>query len=389
MKRLLLLIGLVVGAGLISLASAATFADVAGTRYGEAYAYLSARSAVSGYSDGSGRPHAPITRVEALKVLTTIRPEYQVQVSRMNGRAPTLPLFRDLKQTAWYAPSVEVAFRQGIVTGYPDRTFRPAQVLRTEEAVALLLRAYREPGGSRVARSSVSLQNASGQWFTPYVNAAIEKNLVSGRERLRVGTAITRGQFFDMVYRMDTIRTQRLASFNRPEAIVAPVTTGAVRPGTVTSPQPTRPGYASNQFSITIPGLGMKDITIGHPANPNASQGLLAPLRYGLGHLFSYPGGNGKILVYGHSSSYAWDVSPYTKIFRRINELRRGDRVYITYGNRMHVYQLSYSETVPASDTSRYKGVGEELILYTCWPPDNITYRFLWHATPVETIALR
>jgi sortase A len=103
--------------------------------------------------------------------------------------------------------------------------------------------------------------------------------------------------------------------------------------------------------------------------------------------LFSLPGTNGKILVYGHSSSYAWDKSNFTKIFRTVNQLKAGDKVYITYSGKQYTYEVTFQEQVNPADTSRYSGAGEELLLYTCWPPDSIKTRLLVHAKPVGTVA--
>ena len=147
-------------------------------------------------------------------------------------------------------------------------------------------------------------------------------------------------------------------------------------------PSPADPddGY----FAIAIPSLGINDLKISHPTDVHSQQGLLAPLQSGVGHLFSYPGNGGTVLVYGHSSSYSWDVSEYTKIFRKINALKPGDRVYIAYKGETHEYQVTHSQTVDADDMSAYqKNNGEELILYTCWPPDSVSQRYLVHAKPV------
>ncbi len=146
----------------------------------------------------------------------------------------------------------------------------------------------------------------------------------------------------------------------------------------------------SRTFSISLPSLGINSLVVTHPSDPFSSKGLLAPLKNGVGHLFSYPGSNGKILVYGHSSSYPWDVSAYTKIFRQINKLNVGDKVYITFEGNKYTYQVTSKQAVPAKDMSAYKNGGtEELILYTCWPPDSISQRYLVHAKPIEKIALR
>jgi LPXTG-site transpeptidase (sortase) family protein len=92
-------------------------------------------------------------------------------------------------------------------------------------------------------------------------------------------------------------------------------------------------------------------------------------------------------MVYGHSSGYSWDVSQYTKIFRRVNELQAGDRVYVSYENRQYVYEVTHQQTIAPHDTTPFSGQGEELILFTCWPPDSIKTRLLVHAKPVTDIA--
>jgi LPXTG-site transpeptidase (sortase) family protein len=151
--------------------------------------------------------------------------------------------------------------------------------------------------------------------------------------------------------------------------------------------------YASEKyFAITMPVLGIFDLAVTHPQDPFSKDGILEPLRYGVGHLFGYPGAGGKIMVYGHSSGYPWDLSQFTKIFRQINRLQNGDRVYITYAGKLYTYEVTFKETVAAADTAPYadNGTGEELLLYTCWPPDSISQRYLVHALPVgSAVAVR
>ncbi len=142
---------------------------------------------------------------------------------------------------------------------------------------------------------------------------------------------------------------------------------------------------SATSFTINIPSLGIGPLYVSNPEDPFTHDGLLQPLKNGVGHLFGNPGGGGKILVYGHSSSYPWDLSPYTKIFRQINKANIGDTVSIDYMGQTYNYRVSFKETVPANDMTAYQdsGSGEDLILYTCWPPDSITQRYLVHATPI------
>lgn len=400
---------------------AAGFEDVAGTRYSDAYSALSVKGAIQ---NTDGRPFAMITRAEALKVIVEMRPELSARARALAGHLPPIALFEDMNQRAWYAPYVEAAFEARLITGFPDHLLRPGEAIHVEEAIALLLRAY----------GDAPRQNGSNdpQWYIAPVTQAFEKNIISPRENLHLGDTLTRGQFFDMAYRLDTIHAKRLTAFiepvwnaqqvvaelppvvkptqpivaetppavkvTPPRVVITPASSSAA-PVTQTQPKiaqsssvppasvaqtPTPVTPSEKPFAITIPALGITDLTITHPQDPTTSQGLLSVLTNGVGHLFGYPGNDGKIMIYGHSSGYAWDVSKYTKIFRTVNKLQVGDRVYVTYKGTLFTYEVSSKETVPANSMDAFRGGGEELILYTCWPPDSIKERYLVHAVPVS-----
>ncbi|OGJ66822.1 hypothetical protein A3F36_00550 [Candidatus Peribacteria bacterium RIFCSPHIGHO2_12_FULL_55_11] len=384
-------------------AFAATFADTAATPYQSAFDYLARVQIVSGYPDGTGKPYATLNRAEALKVVMGMKAEDRALTDRVRAALPPLPLFSDVDQKSWYAAYVEAAFERKIVTGYPDGSFKPGRSVTVEEAIALLLRAYGDKGVAGAAQLSPYIENRDGQWFTAYVNSVIGKNLVMHQGKLALGTPITRGQFFDIAYRLHSITAQKQTVFSGTEPAASTVvrSTGLVQRGggttTISAGQPwgtaiiNSPHASQKYFSITMPDIGIKDLAVIHPTDPFSSQGVLAPLSQGVGHLFSYPGGGGKVMIYGHSSGYPWDRSQYTKIFRKINELSPGNRIYITYDGKLHEYEVTYEESIPASDTSKLNdnGHGEELILYTCWPPDSIASRYLIHAVPVKATALR
>ncbi len=418
-KRFLLLLGIVLAVGVVTQAFARNFADVIGTRYQTAFSYLSEKEVIGGYPDGTGKPYGFLNRAEAVKVLMEVHGGYSSRIEKHRKNPSPLPLFPDAPVNAWYAPYLEVAFEEGLITGYPDGSFRPGQLVRTEEGVALLMRNYKEKGESQV-QNSTAIENRPGEWFSEYINGVIKKNVASRREQMRLGAPLTRGQFFDMVYRLDSIEDSGDIAFESDddESIYvgsngssnSPVTypnssnsggNGGNGSSVVTYPNSqvpssggssgSRPQYASQKyFAITMPTLGITDLTITHPQDALTEAGIMAPLQAGVGHLYSYPGGNGKIMIYGHSSGYPWDLSEYTKIFRQINKLNEGDLLYVTYNGKLFTYEVTYEETIQASDTSDFDdhGDGEELILYTCWPPDSITQRYLIHASLVDSETL-
>ena len=420
-RRLIVSMVLVTAASMVShVVIAAGFPDTVGTDYQDSFAYLQERSVISGYADGYARPGAPLNRAEALKIILEAEGSFDGRIASYKKQMPPLGLFFDTAQTDWYAPYIEAAFEKNVITGYQDGSFRPDQYLRVEEAVTMLMRTFGEQGTKKKAELSSYIENQPNEWYTASINAAITRNTVMNKGRLRLGTAITRGQFIDMVYRLHTVRDSNAFVYSGPEPQIYPVTqrvtndiqrdtdngpTGVVQTDGVTpqvqaqpqqqpqnvtiAPKINHPFASEKYFSISMPSLGITDLTISHPADALTKDGVLAPLDLGVGHLFSYPGGGGKIMVYGHSSGYPWDVSEYTKIFRRVNELQEGDKIYITYAGKLHIYQVTHEQTILAKDTAPFNddGSGEELILYTCWPLDSVSQRYLVHAVPIETIA--
>ncbi|MDP6574921.1 MAG: sortase [Candidatus Peribacteraceae bacterium] len=400
-RKIQLFAGLFAILGFAHIAYAAGFSDTVGTPYDTAFTYLKSKGVIQGYATGEGKPNSALNRAEALKVIAGLRVPDRVDWYKQN--VMPLPLFYDVPSGEWYTPYVEAGFESNILTGYPDRTFRPANNLKFEEAVVMVLRAYGLEGVAGGAQLSPYMQNRDGEWFTPYINDAIAKNLIMHQGRMELGQIITRGRFFDLVYRLDKIQSESAVAYSGPEP------QGPIAPQQrVNVPQRVNPqvrvissGQSSitalpehsseKHFAVSIPSLGIKDLTVTHPADPFTPDGILQPLQHGLGHLFSYPGAGGKIMIYGHSSSYHWDVSKFTKIFRTVNTLEVGSRIFVTYDGKLHTYEVTRHQTIQASDTTPFQdqGGGEELILYTCWPRDSIAQRYLIHALPVSSVALR
>lgn len=307
--------------------------------------------------------------------------------------APPLPLFEDIDYTQWYAPYVETAFEAGIITGSSDGLFHPDSFI-TEEQMILLAVRYRAM--SNPGMNAQLPEHNDPNWLSVSVSAALQ-NGMDLPFPIRPGQPMARTSVNALLASVgiespETIAiTHTSGSPARVTASILPIRPINTTPRPTiatpaqTSSAPTVSSAPASQkpFAISLPTLGVKDLTITHPSDPFTKDGLLAPLKNGVGHLFSYPGKGGKILVYGHSSSYAWDISEYTKIFRQINKLNIGDLVHVTYNGTVHTYKVTRKQAVPADDMSAYQGTGEELILYTCWPPDSIKERYLVHAVPV------
>jgi len=86
---------------------------------------------MQGDSKGQFNPDKFATRAEIATILVRlghIEPDYSD------------PLFSDIKKTDWFTPYVNAAVKAGLLTGYPDRTFRPNNSVTRAEFAAMLER---------------------------------------------------------------------------------------------------------------------------------------------------------------------------------------------------------------------------------------------------------
>ena len=93
------------------------------------YAYL------LGYEDGTVRPNGSISRAEVATVLfRLLKDDVRMQnLTKDNA-------YSDVSDTAWYAAAVSTLSKMGIISGYPDGTFRPNAPITRAEFAAMIAR---------------------------------------------------------------------------------------------------------------------------------------------------------------------------------------------------------------------------------------------------------
>lgn len=332
-------------------------------RYNEAIETLNDLGIMNGYEDGSFKPDSPITRAEAVKALITlIKPEGVIGDTQENLYADSFFLpFRDVFVDSWAAPYVTLAFQGGIIQGFEDGTFRPNQIVRCAEGLKMALEGFSvDTRRVRFVERPLILMNA-GDWFARYFGYAYNQNLINRDKFYHPQQWMTRGEFADLLFRLKTIRENGWGEF--PESEEAD----------------------SDEYRITIPRLNITNLKV-TPADPFNQKNALGVLNEGLGHYLATPGSGHKMVVFGHSSGYNWDHSPYKYIFTKIDRLQEGDMIYINYREKGYVYQIRQKEVRPATEMAAVmEDYGyEELALYTCWPPNGISKRYVVYAEPVS-----
>lgn len=108
------------------------FSDVSADKwYNNAVSTLCHMGVLGGYSDGTFRPNAPITRAEFAKIA--------VSFAQINGFSE-YGYFTDVDSSGWYAPYVDAAKSVGLIEGYSDGSFKPENKITRAEACTIVNR---------------------------------------------------------------------------------------------------------------------------------------------------------------------------------------------------------------------------------------------------------
>lgn len=131
------------------------------------YAYL------LGYENGTVRPNGSISRAEVATVL--------FRLLKDDVRAQNLTkdnAYSDVSGTAWYAAAVSTLSKMGVISGYPDGTFRPNAPITRAEFAAMIAR-FDETAKS----ADTPFTDISGHWAENAIGKAYGNGWVEGSSK--------------------------------------------------------------------------------------------------------------------------------------------------------------------------------------------------------------
>lgn len=129
---------------------------------------------VNGYPDGSVRPDGKITREEIAAILYRVYSKRYDKPFSASGE-----LFPDVRANDWAVTEVEYMAQNGVIKGYPDGDFKPANNLTRAEFAALISR-YAETKEAEDADVFSDLTN--GHWAYKNIMSLYRSGLIQGYE---------------------------------------------------------------------------------------------------------------------------------------------------------------------------------------------------------------
>jgi sortase A len=141
-------------------------------------------------------------------------------------------------------------------------------------------------------------------------------------------------------------------------------------------------------FSIIIPKLGINAKVVSS-VNPADKEEYETALKTGVAHAegTSFPGEQGLIYIFGHSTDYPWNIARYNALFYPLRYLGGDEEIILVYQGKNYLYQVEEKRITEANELEYLIAQEEEkkLVLQTCWPPGTTFKRLIVIATPKET----
>lgn len=155
----------------------------------EAITWMKTQGIVEGYPDGTFKSLNKINRAEFMKIV----------VESITDTPKGTNCFPDVK-TDWFAKYVCAGKTMGLVSGYPDGTFQPANNINFAEASKIITNALE-------LKTSTAI-TADGAWYEPFVQPLAERAAIP-MSISDLDKPIARGEMAEIIWRVEEEQTDK------------------------------------------------------------------------------------------------------------------------------------------------------------------------------------
>jgi parallel beta-helix repeat protein len=178
--------------------AALAFTDIPSSHWAyEDITLMREKNWIDGYEDGSFRPDGPITRAEAVTMVSKT-----LKLSVTEGGFPS---FSDVSSNHWAFGAITKGHKLGIVSGYPDGSFQPDSDITRAEAAVILDHIFTYQADEKQAKFN---DLPSSHWAYSQVMRLAGSQIVfgTGSQMVEPERSVTRAEFSVMLAR--TVRQE-------------------------------------------------------------------------------------------------------------------------------------------------------------------------------------
>ncbi|WP_390629023.1 C40 family peptidase [Bacillus litorisediminis] len=147
---------------------------------------------ISGFSNNEFKPQDPVTRGQAAAILNRV----------LGLKATNLNSFKDVNANTSFARDIAAIKSTGIISGFPDGTFRPNAYLTRAQMAVIIDRAF-EIESNKVSKASIGFNDVGANYWA-YNSimklSSIDKTSLFTGSKFRANDRATRADFSAAIY---------------------------------------------------------------------------------------------------------------------------------------------------------------------------------------------
>lgn len=120
--------------------------------------------------------------------------------------------FSDVDENAWYAPYIRKAKEEGWVEGYEGNVFKPEQKINKVEGLKIIAEVQNWPKETSEELPYKDLKTTD--WYTPFVTYANSKNFLEESTYFIPDEILTRGRIADILYRIHITNANHASTYS-------------------------------------------------------------------------------------------------------------------------------------------------------------------------------
>lgn len=149
--------------------------------------YLARLKLISGYPDGTYKPEELVTRAQMAVYLARA-----IKIDPYNKISPS---FKDVSKSYWAYKEIEALYLRGVVSGFPDGTYKPETPITRDQAAVFIVRAFPNipltQGGYIAKFQVIYIAASTSRQMNIYLAKGGEVGAISGRATNTSGTGIS------------------------------------------------------------------------------------------------------------------------------------------------------------------------------------------------------
>jgi len=148
---------------------------------------LAEQKIINGYPDGTFKPNQTINRSELLKIAMTAG-NFEIVTTKIKK-------YTDIDDKEWFNPYVQTATKNGIIKGYDDGSFKPANLINRAEAIKIIIISLVSAENINCIQGSNYNDVNKNDWFYSYVCQAEQLGILDRiNNNFEPGKQITRAE---------------------------------------------------------------------------------------------------------------------------------------------------------------------------------------------------